>query len=308
MAKPNHTLFFAQGNPKFEYADACILGVAFDENASYGKGASEAPAAIFEASCQMDIEHPITGKTLEKGIHNFGIIKPKTAGEMIKATGKQAKKCLKSKKLFILLGGDHSTVNGLLGAVPTNTTFVNFDAHLDLRETWQGNKMSHAAVSKRIFENGFKQLWLGVRDVINEEEIFFVSSQRFAKKIFYCPTMPKKIYKGKKFPEWKLKKNMLFGKATKRQLKAILSEIETEKVWLNIDIDCLDLSQGIETGTPMPFGLTLETLNELLFEICSKKHVLGSFLTERKRPELRGKFIQIWSEGLFVRKFINMMI
>ena len=165
--------------------------------------------------------------------------------------------------------------------MPADTGFVNFDAHLDLREEWLGKKQSHAAVSKRIFDKGFEQTWIGIRDMVNEEELHFVSEHGLADKVFYCPTMPRAFYNKQAFPSWMKKKNMLFGKKIyKAQLKAILASIKTEKVWLNIDIDCLDLRQGIGTGVPMPFGLTLENLNELIFEICKIKKVLGFSLTE----------------------------
>ena len=58
--KKTGTLFFIEGNPSFEDCDVAVLGVAFDGNASYGKGAAEAPEAIITASLQMDIENPIT--------------------------------------------------------------------------------------------------------------------------------------------------------------------------------------------------------------------------------------------------------
>ena len=281
MKKLNHTLFFVEGNPKFEDSDAAVLGVEFDESASYGKGAAFAPKAIMEASQQMDIEKPISGALLQTAIHNFGTIQSKNAKEMIEQTEEIANKTISQKKLFILLGGDHSVINGLLTALPKETEFVNFDAHLDLREEWQGKKMSHAAVSKRIFDKGFKQIWIGVRDKINEEEMQFISEQGLAGKVFYCATMPKEYYKGKEFPEWKKKENMIFGKGIESELaEKIVSEIEGEKVWLNIDIDCLDTGQGIETGTPMPFGLSLRNLNKILFRICTEKKVLGLSLAE----------------------------
>jgi arginase family enzyme len=279
MAKENQTLFFVQGNPKFEYADACLLGVEFDKNASYIKGTAKAPKAIIRASHQMDIEHPLTGKTFEKGIHNFGVLRPNTSQEMIKGTKDYAKKALEAGKFFILLGGDHSVVNGLLGALSQDVSFANFDAHLDLCEQWKGQKQSHAAVSRRIFENGFKQAWFGVRDVINEEEMLFVSEQKLAKKIFYCPSMPEAFYKGKRFPKWKKKENMLFG-PEKKQASSFVRQIETKKVFLNIDADCLSPGEGIETGVPVPLGLRLEALNQALYEVCRKKQVLGLALTE----------------------------
>jgi len=280
MAKLNHTLFFVQGNPEFEDADACVLGVAFDENASFGKGAALAPDAIMRASHQLDIENPLTGKTFEKAVHNFGVLKPKNAKEMVEGIGKKAKRVFGEGKFLALLGGDHSVVNGLLDAVPKEACFVNFDAHLDLREKWQGKEMSHAAVSRRIFDKGFEQAWIGVRDRINEEEMEFVSGQCLAKKVFYCPSMPRDYYKGRKFPEWMNRKNMLFKGLTKKKVKAVLSEIGAEKVFLNIDVDCLDMRQGLETGVPSPFGLTLEGLRQAVFEICREKKVVGLSLAE----------------------------
>ena len=277
MAKGNETLFFVQGNPKFEYADAALLGVAWDENASYGKGAALAPEAIIKASHQMDIENPMAGKTLETSIHNFAIITPKDTKEMIRKTEKFAEKTLKAGKFFVLLGGDHSVVNGLLKAVPKDACFVNFDAHLDLREEWQNKKESHAAVSHRIFDKEFEQVWVGVRDLINEEEMKFVSEQNLADKIFYCPSMPKAFYKKQEFPKWMKKKNMLFDKPS---FGKIISTIKSKKVWLNIDIDCIDLREGIETGVPTPFGLSLEALRDLIYEICQKKEIIGFSLAE----------------------------
>ena len=289
MATPNNTLFFVQGNPGFEDCDAAVLGVAFDGNASYGRGAAEAPEAIMRASHQMDIENPITGETLQTAIHNFGTIEPKDAKEMIEKTETFAKKALEARKFFVLLGGDHSTANGLLEAVPKDACFVNFDAHLDLREEWQGKKESHAAIAHRIFDKGFEQVWVGARDLINEEEMEFVSKQDLAEKIFYCPSMPQAFYEKQEFPKWMKKENMLFGKkGMQEQAKEIIGTIESEKVWLNIDIDCLDLRQGIETGVPTPFGLTLENLRDLIYEICQKKKVIGFSLAE-VIPDKNGK-------------------
>ncbi|MBN2067147.1 MAG: arginase family protein [Candidatus Diapherotrites archaeon] len=288
MKKPENTLFFVEGNPSFEDCDAAVLGVAFDENASYGRGAAEAPAAIMQASHQMETEIPLSGRTIQTAVHNFGIIKPKSAGEMLSETAAIAKKAIAAEKFFILIGGDHSTVNGLLDALPKETMFVNFDAHLDLREEWQGKKLSHAAVSRRVFDKGFEQIWVGARDGICEEEQEFVSEQGISEKIFYCPSMPRAFYSGKEFPKWMKEENMLFGNAWENQSEKILKLVGNRKVWLNIDIDCLDLRQGIETGVPTAFGLSLEQLNEMLFEICAKKEVLGFSLAEAI-PDKKGK-------------------
>lgn len=281
MKKLNHTLFFVEGNPALEDSNASVLGVAFDESSCYGKGADAAPAAIIAASHQIETEQPLTGETVQAAIHNFGIIKPRTAKEMVAETEKIAKKAIGAETFFILLGGDHSVLNGVLNAVPKGTFFVNLDAHLDLREEWQGKKLSHAAIGHRVFDKGFEQLWVGARDCVGEEEIEFVSKHYLAEKIFYCPTMPEAFYEKRAFPAWMRRQNMLFnGKISAAQLQTILSSIGNKKVWLNIDFDCLDLRQEIETGTPMPHGLSLESMDGLLFAICEKKNVIGFSLAE----------------------------
>ena len=100
----NHTLFFTEGNPGFENCDAAVLGVAFDGNASYGRGAAEAPEAIMRASHQMDIENPMTGKTLEIAIHNFGIIEPKNAVEMADVIIKERDLSGRAAEAYKLMG------------------------------------------------------------------------------------------------------------------------------------------------------------------------------------------------------------
>jgi len=281
MVKEKGTLFFVRENPGFEDCDAAVLGVAFDEGASFGKGAALAPEAIMQASQQVDIEKPFSGELLQSGIHNFGAIRPKGPAQMTRETGKFAKKAVSGGKFFILLGGDHSVVNGLLEAVPKEACFVNFDAHLDLREQWRGKRMSHAAVSKRIFDKDFEQCWVGVRDRINEEEAGFVSRHDLAEKIFYCATMPKAFYEGKEPPGWIKRENLIFGDGIGPETAGrIVSGIGAKKVWLNIDIDCLDTGQGIETGTPVPFGLSLKQLNEIIFALFREKDVLGLSIAE----------------------------
>jgi len=60
----------------------------------------------------------------------------------------------------------------------------------------------------------------------------------------------------------------------------MISSIETEKVFLNIDVDCLDMRQGVETGVASPFGLSLEEMSQTIFEICRKKKVVGLSIAE----------------------------
>ncbi len=294
MKKQEYTLFLDEGNPPLADADAAVLGVAFDKTGSYEKGSAKAPAAVFRASHQLELEQPLTGKTLDTAIHNMGIIEPKTSEQMVEKTREKAENAIGAGKFFILLGGDHSVVNGLLAVLPKDVSFVNFDAHLDLRESWLGTRLNHACVARRIFDAGFGQLWVGARDQISEEEIGFVSAQTLAEKIFYCATQPKSFYKTFAYPEWIKKENVISGGMPgELQMQKVLDGIGERDVWLNIDIDCLDSRELHGTGTPVPFGLKLEGLNELLFRIISAKNVIGFNLVELipSRKDLNSEMI-----------------
>jgi len=289
MARATHTLFFEKGNPSFEDCDAAVLGVAFGKNASYGSGMEDAPEEIFAASLNIEPEQPMTGRTIWPAIHNMGIIMPKTGADMASRTEAIAKKALGAGKFFALLGGDHSVVNGLLGALPKDVFFVNFDAHLDLRDSFNpGGKLSHACVSRRIAEHGFEQAWVGVRDQVGEEELGFVAEKSLAERIFYCKTQPGDFYERNGFPAWMKKENMVAGGKLGEPQAAKLLRQCGGGVWLNIDLDCLDSREFPCTGSPLPFGLRLEALNELLFKIISKKNVIGfslaEFVPDKKNP------------------------
>ena len=280
MARATHTLFFEKGNPSFEDCDAAVLGVAFGKNASYGSGMEDAPEEIFAASLNIEPEQPMTGRTIWPAIHNMGIIRPKTSSQMAARVGLLAKRAVEAGKFFALIGGDHSVVNGLLGALPKDVSFVNFDAHLDLRHSYNDSKFSHACVARRIAERGFEQQWVGVRDQIGEEEEQFVSENRLAERVFYCPTQPLGFYRKFPFPIWMKKENVLLGGKMNDQQTGRLLQHCGEKVWLNIDMDCIDSRELPSTGTPLPFGLKLEGLNEALFNVISQRNVIGFSLTE----------------------------
>ena len=63
-------------------------------------------------------------------------------------------------------------------------------------------------------------------------------------------------------------------------MQRVLNAIPAREVWLNLDIDCIDSREIHGTGTPMPLGLKLEALNELLFRIILSKNVIGFSLVE----------------------------
>ena len=75
-------------------------------------------------------------------------------------------------KLICALGGEHTITVGLLQAMQTrypDLTVVALDAHADMRESFEGSKLSHACVMRRAYELGRPLTLLGVRSYSQDE-------------------------------------------------------------------------------------------------------------------------------------------
>lgn len=287
-------------NPPFNSSQAVFFGVEFDLTDSYKTGARFGPKAIFDASHQIEFEAPFYGVSLAEKIkiHFAGMLQYSDNAKNVQNISKQmvedvkqvSLSALKSEKFLLVAGGDHSVSNGIIQAVseqcnPKDVAWVCFDAHLDLRNALQGMQLSHGSISRRIFETGFNEIFIGIRDTISREEIDFISKNNLASNIFYCPMQPKKFYQ-KKFPAWMKKENIISdGKLSKKQFESVFSKITQKNLWIELDIDALDSNEFFATGTPMPNGLNFNSLNEALLEIISNakkkgKKILGFSLVE----------------------------
>jgi len=294
LIKNNEIFFLTEKN--YKKANTVFIGAAIDLSATYFKGSKNAPQKIINATNQIELELPFSNEVItEKAlIFDEGIVLVKRKKELMKAFNlieKKALNALKNKKLLMVLGGEHSINFPIAKALsktinPKKTLVISFDAHLDLRNSYENNKFSHACAMKRFNDFGFKQVFIGQRDCISFEEQETIKEKNLADNIFYCATQPKKFYEKIKSKPWIKKENLVFdSNISVKQLKKILSKLNgIENLYISIDIDVLS-AEFISTGTPMPCGLTFNALNELLFEIlmhAKKKKVklLGFDLVE----------------------------
>lgn len=168
-----------------------------------------------------------------------------------------------------LIGGDHSTPLGYLRTLAnSNDSFgiLVLDAHLDLRNAYEGFTWSHAS----IFYNALqlpqvnKLVQVGIRDFC-EEEVTFAESQGDRVNIFYDRHLQREHMRGKSWFE-------LF--------QHIIDQLP-DKIYVSIDIDGLDPALCPNTGTPVPGGLSYEQAAFLLQLIGeSGKEVIGFDLCE----------------------------
>ena len=140
-------------------------------------------------------------------------------------------------KLICALGGEHTITMALVQAVQTrypDLTVVALDAHADMRESYDGSKLSHACVMRRVYELGRPLTLLGVRSYSQDESQLLWVAPRF------------KMFKAKELhtPEG-------WAKRPSNTCKAI-----SGPVYLSIDLDALDPGIMPAVGTPEPGGLT----------------------------------------------------
>ena len=176
----------------------------------------------------------------------------------------------KKGKMVGLVGGDHSTPLGYLRHMATEHSefgLLVLDAHLDLRNAYEGFTYSHAS----IFYNALQQLpqikklvQVGIRDFCSEETQYAASQGRRV-SIHY---------------DRQMQRDVMGGKTWKQLFEEMIAELP-QKVYVSIDIDGLDPKLCPNTGTPVPGGFEFEQAAYLLHLLkLSGKEIIGFDLCE----------------------------
>lgn len=240
--------------------EACLFHVipaCYEKSVSYGKGAGQGPLAILEASQQLEL-HDGASIPAERGIYTHppldceGVpekelekIADKVAGAM--ATG----------KIPVLLGGEHTVTVGALKALKASGKSVGilqFDAHADLRDTYEGSRLSHACVMHRALDMGFHLYQIGVRSLSPGEVVL--------RKEKGIPHLDAAELAEKGIPD------------------TILPEDFPEQVYITFDVDGLDPSVIPATGTPEPGGLFWYDAMKILEKVATERKIIGFDVVE----------------------------
>ena len=232
-------LHFADANKNFNESFFIIFGVPFDGTSSYRHGSKFAPNEIRKTSYNLEsyvIEHKISLSVLP--IHDMGDIG--TLDEFgnvedVIDTVYSTMQSILPNKFPIMIGGEHSITIGAAKAIKKlNAGIIFIDAHGDFRNEYLGNKYSHACTARRAYDilNG-KIISIGVRSASQEEV-------EDARELNY---------------EW-IDSYEFQKLGWKRTIKKAMEILDTEKIYLSIDIDGIDPAYAPGTGTPEFFGLS----------------------------------------------------
>lgn len=148
-----------------------LLGVPYDASSSYLRGAAAAPAKIREA-----LRSPSSNGWSEAGIEVLADGVLGDAGDVELTGGEEARRAITTAVSNVLaqgnrpivLGGDHSitySVLRALGPLHPNLTVLQFDAHPDLYDNFEGDRFSHACQFARVMEEGLagRLVQVGIR-------------------------------------------------------------------------------------------------------------------------------------------------
>src|SRR5207245_7020184 len=126
----------------------------------------------------MELYSVRSGVDLEKvPVHDRGDVD--IVEDLVETLGRVKSVCselLDAKKIPIMVGGEHSITKAAADALPEDTCLVSFDAHLDLRDEFLGEKLSHATFMRRVSERlGSDHLMeIGIR-ALSKSELDYTS-------------------------------------------------------------------------------------------------------------------------------------
>ena len=239
-----------------------VVPFGLEKTVSYGGGTKNGPKEIIKASHQVELFDEELKKEPYKEI-GIKTLKPfpikKKISSALDQLSKINEEIIRKNKFPIIFGGEHSITPGSIRPFVkkyNEITLLHFDAHADLRDSYNGEKFSHASAIRRCLDyKNVSLISFGIRN-ISQSEIPFLKRNKSRINIFWA----------KDKPNWNLNK---FKKL-----------IKNKTVYLTFDVDGLDSSIMPATGTPEPGGLLWdETLN--IIRIAAKNsNIVGADINE----------------------------
>ena len=239
-----------------------VVPFGLEKTVSYGGGTKNGPREIIKASHQVELFDEELNKEPYREI-GIKTIKPftikKKIGDALDQLSAINKEILSKNRFPLVFGGEHSITPGAIKPFANkynHITLLHFDAHADLRESYQGEKFSHASAIKRCLDfKNVNVVSFGIRN-LSQPEMNFYKNNRDRIEIFW----------GKDKKNWDLfQLDKLFKNKT---------------VYITFDVDGFDASIMPATGTPEPGGLLWEDVLPIIKKVCEISNIVGADINE----------------------------
>lgn len=216
-----------------ENAKFVIIPMPLERTVSYGSGTGNGPAAIIEASNELERFYKGV-EPCEAGIYTQEPVDCEgPMPDVMERLAVQTQAVASAGRIPVTLGGEHSltygAVSGIANALGQRIGIIQIDAHADLRIAYQGEKYSHASVMNLLTGEGHKLAQFGVRALCRQED-----EARRERGVFFKD--------GEEL-------------VTQNIMSVELPDDFPEHVYVTFDVDGLDSSIMPATGTPVPGGL-----------------------------------------------------
>ncbi|SNQ62339.1 agmatinase [Candidatus Methanoperedens nitratireducens] len=255
-----HRTVFADANSDYKDARYVICGVPFDRTSCFRRGSRFAPQEIRNNSYNFETyNHLFYIDLKDVDIHDAGDLEvAQGIDDTLKMLSVHADKYVRDGKIPVMLGGEHSLTLPFIRACKTkypDIACVVLDAHLDMREEYEGERNSHACVSRHIIQDVTgKYVSIGIRSGAREEYEYI---------------------KENKIRMFSAEDVLSTG------IESVISELRgyiNGPVYLSIDMDAIDPAYAPAIGTPEPYGLTPRDVRSVI--ACLAPHIVGFDLVE----------------------------
>jgi agmatinase len=239
-----------------EFAAVVVLPVPYDGTSTWLKGADKGPAAILEASANLELYDIETeSEVYRRGIFTAPpVTESRTPEAMVAAVREQAARYLGQGKFIVAVGGEHSIAIGSIQAHAAHHPrmgVLQLDAHADMREEYNGSRYNHACVMARarevcpVVQVGIRSMDAAERRAMDPERVFW--AERIAGR-----------------SDW---------------IEAVLAQLP-QRCYVTIDLDVFDPSQMPSTGTPEPGGMLWYDILALLRAVSRHSRIVGFDVVE----------------------------
>lgn len=236
-----------------------VIPVPLERTVSYGAGTAGGPAAILEASVELErlwdgSEPCARGIATQAPIDCTGPLP-----DIMQTIADRTKAVVAKGAIPVTLGGEHAlsygAVRGVVAGLGRPVGIVQIDAHADLRKAYQDERHSHASVMQLLAEEDqIRIAQFGVRAMSLEEV-----DRREACNVFAVDA-----------------RALVTG-----NISAVdLPEDFPEDIYVSFDVDGLDPSILPDTGTPVPGGLGFYQALDLVAHALKDRRLVGCDVVE----------------------------
>lgn len=271
MPVDEHPIPFANldaDDKRYDDARSVVLPVPYERTTCWEQGTRDAPEAILKASHHLELWDEELGTEISaQGIATLPALDPEDEdqGTALEAIRAGAEPLMEDGKFVVTLGGEHSISAPLVAAaqaVHGEIGVVQFDAHADLRDEYEGSRYSHGCAMRRILDLDLDTLAIGIRSLSTPEATLVREHD-----------LP--VIWGHQLAE-----------LTRDAFHAELDRLP-DRVYLTFDVDFFDPAFLPATGTPVPGGGFWYPTLALLRELFAIKDVVSMDVVEvRPTPGL----------------------